>query len=107
MDNIIVIGSTAYLYSYVQRNGVTPLVAFGLFTIILPYVAQKLLVAPPLSGNVDGGYLMRLVQGPELPNFIDLYLQMLEQMLSQRSRESVPELRARAPRPYPDVSDSD
>ena len=51
MDNIIVIGSTAYLYSYVQRNGVTPLVAFGLFTIILPYVAQKLLVAPPLSGN--------------------------------------------------------
>ena len=57
--------------------------------------------------NVDGGYLMRLVQGPELPNFIDLYLQMLEQMLSQRSRESVPELRARAPRPYPDVSDSD
>ena len=50
---------------------------------------------------------MRLVQGPELPNFIDLYLQMLEQMLSQRSRESVPELRRRAPRPYPDVSDSD
>ena len=116
MDNLIVVGSTAYLYSYVQRNGVTPLVAFGLFTIILPYVAQKLLVAPPLSGkirspirelNVDGGYLMRLVQGPELPNFIDLYLQMLEQMLSQRSRESVPELRRRAPRPYPDVSDSD
>ena len=51
MDNIIVIGSTAYLYSYVQRNGVTPLVAFGLFTIILPYVAQKLLVAPLLSGQ--------------------------------------------------------
>ena len=63
---------------------------------------------PPIRElNVDGGYLMRLVQGPELPNFIDLYLQMLEQMLSQRSRESVPELRARAPRPYPDVSDSD
>ena len=36
----------------VQRNGVTPLVAFGLFTIILPYVAQKLLVAPPLSGKI-------------------------------------------------------
>ena len=63
---------------------------------------------PPIRElNVDGGYLMRLVQGPELPNFIDLYLQMLEQMLSQRSRESVPELRRRAPRPYPDVSDSD
>ena len=64
-----------------------------------------------------GGYLMRLIvplrgpdgqmQPPALPNFIDLYLQMLEQMLSQRSRESVPELRRRAPRPYPDVSDSD
>ena len=98
MDNIIVIGSTAYLYSYVQRNGVTPLVAFGLFTIILPYVAQKLLVAPPLS---------------VLPNFIDLYVQMLDQLLSQqraqyeRIRERIPELRRRAPRPYPDVSDSD
>ena len=55
MDNLIVVGSTAYLYSYVQRNGVTPLVAFGLFTIILPYVAQKLLVAPPLSGKIRSG----------------------------------------------------
>ena len=45
--------------------------------------------------TVDGGYLMRLVipqrgpdgqmQAPPLPNFIDLYLQMLEHMLSQRS----------------------
>ena len=44
---------------------------------------------------MDGGYLMRLVipqrgpdgqmQAPPLPNFIDLYLQMLEHMLSQRS----------------------
>ncbi len=42
---------------------------------------------PPIRElNVDGGYLMRLVQGPELPNFIDLYLQMLEHMLSQRSQ---------------------
>ena len=46
--------------------------------------------------TVDGGYLMRLVipqrgpdgqmQAPPLPNFIDLYLQMLEHMLSQRSQ---------------------
>ena len=104
MDNLIVVGSTAYLYSYVQRNGVTPLVAFGLFTIILPYVAQKLLVAPPLSGKM---------RDPVLPNFIDLYVQMLDQLLSQqraqyeRIRERIPELRRRAPRPYPDVSDSD
>ena len=44
--------------------------------------------------TVDGGYLMRLVipqrgpdgqmQAPPLPNFIDLYLQMLEQMISER-----------------------
>ena len=41
-----------------------------------------------------GGYLMRLIvplrgpdgqmQPPALPNFIDLYLQMLEQMISER-----------------------
>ena len=116
MDNLIVVGSTAYLYSYVQRNGVTPLVAFGLFTIILPYVAQKLLLAPPLNGRPSsislpgpGGQM----RDPVLPNFIDLYVQMLDQLLSQqraqyeRIRERIPELRRRAPRPYPDVSDSD
>ena len=55
MDNLIVVGSTAYLYSYVQRNGVTPLVAFGLFTVILPYVAHKLYMAPPLGGKIRSG----------------------------------------------------
>ena len=73
--------------------------------------------------TVDGGYLLRLViplpgpggqmRDPVLPNFIDLYVQMLDQLLSQqraqydRIRERIPELRRRAPRPYPDVSDSD
>ena len=53
------------------------------------------------------------MRDPVLPNFIDLYVQMLDHLLSQqraqyeRIRERIPELRRRAPRPYPDVSDSD
>ena len=49
---------------------------------------------PAHEVTVMGGYLMRLIvplrgpdgqmQPPALPNFIDLYLQMLEQMISER-----------------------
>ena len=92
--------------------------------------AREQLMSPVRAGGlrasdvtVDGGYLLRLViplpgpggqmRDPVLPNFIDLYVQMLDQLLSQqraqyeRIRERIPELRRRAPRPYPDVSDSD
>ena len=140
MEDLIFVGSIAYLYSYAQRNGVTPLIAFGLFTVILPYVGQKIFVAlgarrtpwerddyrsswlgvylacaaflcycaylrssefdwfcflwVTRTMTVNGGYLMRLViplpgpdgqmRPPALPNFIDLYLQQLEQILSHR-----------------------
>ena len=83
-----------YFSSAIYEVGGDVGAAFALFALAFRDPAAR----EQLDGRgwtVDGGYLMRLVipqrgpdgqmQAPPLPNFIDLYLQMLEHMLSQRS----------------------
>ena len=44
-STLIVVGAMALFYFHVQSDGVTPLVAFALITVILPFVIQQILVA--------------------------------------------------------------